>query len=83
MDSGEKLQKIKDILHLLSLDIDLDRWEESGWIRIVDKQVPSMKVGLLFKEDSYEESIIQIGNYLRTSGETKFKVSVKSLFSLD
>jgi hypothetical protein len=42
-----------------------------------------MKVGLLFKEDSYEESIIQIGNYLRTSGETKFKVSVKSLFSLD
>jgi hypothetical protein len=83
MDDGDKLRKIKDILPPLSLDIDLDKWDEDGWIRIIDKQVPSMRVGLLFKEDSYEESLIQIGNYLRSSGEIKFKVTVKSLFSLD
>jgi len=81
-DEG-KLENLKELLNLLSLEIDLDRWDEKGWIRIIDKQVPKMQVGILFKEDTYEECVIQIGNYLRSSGEIRFKVAVNSLFSLD
>jgi hypothetical protein len=83
MDDLEKLERLKDLVVLLGLKVDLDKWEDSGWIRITDSHVPKMQVSLLFKDDSYEESVMQLGNYLRQSGETRFKLCVNSLFSLD
>lgn len=70
--------KVIELVHLFGLVVDLDRWDESGWIRIKSRDWPDdfgykANCLILYKDDGEEviqgeliQSLINTGRNIRS-----------------
>jgi hypothetical protein len=76
-----KKEELIRISKYFDLIVDLDRWDEKGWIRFKLNKNLSFNDLIIFK-DYYENDVIEaFQNYLQAYGEWTFKLKIKTLFA--
>jgi hypothetical protein len=79
----EKKHKfIIDSVKTFGLYIDLDNWEEKGWIRIESLNHKDLKPLIIYQDETEETILNEFRNYMYSIGAYILKERFKGLFDL-